>query len=479
MYAFFQKSILLLPMLKIYFLTLVYVLIAFASPAQDIKGAWGGVLKVQGAELRIVFNITQAVYLYSATMDSPDQNAFGLPTSSVSFEKNILKIEAKNLYISYEGTYNGEKFVGKFTQAGQEFPLTLSRQSGTTPAKKLLRPQEPKEPFAYYVENVTFENKQAGFTLSGTLTLPKKEGKFPVVVLISGSGGQDRNQEILGHKSFWVLADHLTKQGIGVLRYDDRGVGESKGVFATATSEDFARDVESALAYLKTRPDINPKKMGLIGHSEGGMIAPMVASRNKDVSFMVLLAGTGVRGAEVLLAQQDLIAKADGMPQAEIDKNHQFNQKLFETVLENTDSEVMKTKLTALLQASLPTVMPTLKPEQYEAFIKQQITAIDTPWMLFFLRYNPATALSKVKCPVLAVNGSKDLQVPPKQNLDAIQQALQKAGNKKATIKELPNLNHLFQECSTGSPKEYAKIEQTLSPTLLDEVTTWLLKQTK
>ena len=382
-------------MLKKYFFTLACALISATAFAQDIVGSWLGVLKIQGIELRIGFNITQKDNLYSATLDSPDQNAFGLPTSSVSFENNILKIEAKALQVTYTGIYSDGKIAGKFLQAGQEIPLDLTKGAQT---KKLAFPQEPKPPFDYYIENVTFQNKQDNITLAGTLTLPKKEGKFPVVVLITGSGGQDRNEEILGHKSFWVLADHLTKKGIGVLRYDDRGIGESKGVFGTATSEDFARDVAAALAYLKTRQDINPKKMGLIGHSEGGLIAPMVACKNKDASFIVLLAGTGVRGAELLLEQEELISKAGGTSQEELDKFRIFNKQAFDLVLQNNDTAILKEKLAAIWKANLPTLLPAIKPEQYEAFIQQQITALTSPWMLFFVRYDPQTSLTKVKC---------------------------------------------------------------------------------
>jgi hypothetical protein len=256
--------------------------------AQDITGQWNGVLQVQGMQLRVVFNVSKTDNGYSSTMDSPDQGAKGIPVTNTSFENAKVRFEVANARIEYLGELKENKIVGTFKQGGQ--------------AQK--RPQEPTKPYPYYSEDVTFQNTKAGIALSGTLTLPKKEGVFPVAILISGSGPQNRDEELLGHKPFLVISHYLTRNGIGVLRYDDRGVAQSTGDFKTATSADFATDVESAMAYLKTRKEIHKRKIGLIGHSEGGIIAPMVASKNKDVSFMVLLAGTGIRGDKLLLLQQ-------------------------------------------------------------------------------------------------------------------------------------------------------------------------------
>lgn len=465
-------------MLKNILTTVFFFLGIVALPAQDIMGAWYGVLKVQGMELRVVFNIAQKGDGYSATMDSPDQNAKGIPVSSVSFTAPSLKLEIKQAGVVYEGTLNAENvFKGTFKQAGQSLPLDLGRQEITKKEPK--RPQTPQAPFTYYSEDVTFENKVDKITLAGTLTLPKKEGKFPCVILISGSGGQNRDCDILGHKTFLVLADYLTNHGFGVLRYDDRGIGESKGNFSTATSEDFAKDVESAIAYLKTRPEIDKKKIGLIGHSEGGMIAPIVASKSKDVRFLVSLAGTGVRGDKILLAQQELIARAEGEKEDIIAKTKQYNQRTFDLIQTEQNTETLKTKLAEIIRESIPDMLPNLPKERHEMYIKQQINAVLSPWMLYFLRYDPAPTLAKVKCPVLALNGSKDLQVPPKENLEGFRQALAKAGNKSVTITELPFLNHLFQECKTGSISEYGEIEQTFSPAAMTEIGTWLWQQVK
>jgi hypothetical protein len=343
------------------------------------------------------------------------------------------------------------------------------------------RPQEPVKPYPYHTEDITFQNAKTNISLAGTLTLPKKDGVFPVVVLITGSGPQNRDEELLGHKSFLVISDYLTKNGIAVLRYDDRGVGESKGNFETATSADFATDVESAVAYLKTRKEINKKKIGLMGHSEGGLIAPMVAAKSSDVNFIVLLAGTGIQGDKLLLLQQELIARASGISEAKIAETASINSKLFELVNKSTDNQKLKTDLTNLIYENAKDIKANEIPNgmSKEDYISMQVNSILSPWMEYFIKYNPAPALEKVKCAVLAVNGEKDLQVPPKENLSAIENALKKGGNTHVTIREFPNLNHLFQECKSGSPNEYAVIEQTFSPIVLDEITKWIQNQTR
>jgi fermentation-respiration switch protein FrsA (DUF1100 family) len=343
------------------------------------------------------------------------------------------------------------------------------------------RPQEPKKPYSYYTEDIVFENKLANINLAGTLSLPTKLGVFPAVILISGSGAQNRDEELLGHKPFLVLADYLTKNGIAVLRFDDRGTAMSKGDFITATTSDFATDVEAALQYLLTRKEIDHKKIGLIGHSEGGMIAPMVANKSKNVSFIILLAGTGIPGDELLLLQQELIGRASGISDEDLQKSKIINTEAFELVKKATNSDQVKKDITELIKKSIKSDTEAKIPDgiSESEFISMQVNQITNPWMQFFIKYNPASTLEKVKCPVLALNGDKDLQVPSKVNLEAINKALAKGGNKKVTSKELPNLNHLFQECKTGSPQEYSEIEQTFSPLALTEILNWIQIQTK
>lgn len=441
--------------------------------AQDITGQWNGLLKVQQTQLRIVFNINKNGNNYSATMDSPDQGAKDIPVSSVSFENNELKITAEKMKLEYNGTLQDGAFNGNFKQGNFSIPMNLTREE--VKVEKPNRPQEPKPPYSYYTEEVIIKNSKNALALSGTLSMPSKDGKFPVVILISGSGPQNRDEELMGHKPFLVIADFLTKNGFAVLRYDDRGVANSTGNFKTATSADFAEDVESALVFLKNRKEIDKKKIGLIGHSEGGFIAPLVASRNKEVAFIVSLAGPGIPCDELLVLQGALISKASGMQQDEIEKNKKINSGAYEIVKKATSNEQLQKSLTVYFNQKLTDKNGSEK----ESFVQQEVEQLSSPWMEYFIKYNPVPALEKVHCPVLALNGSNDLHVPPKENLDAIKKALTKAGNKKVTIKTLPNLNHLFQECKTGLPSEYAEIEQTFSPTALNEILNWLKTQTK
>ncbi len=464
---------------KITITFLIGLLASLTLTAQTITGQWNGILKTQGTQLRLVFNINQSTRGYTSTMDSPDQGAKGIPVTSTTFENSKLKLVVAGIGIEYNGELSADIITGVFKQNGQEFPLNLSRK--TLEKEITRRPQEPIQPFPYYTENVTFQNPQANVVLGGTLSLPSKDGNFPVVVLISGSGPQNRDEEILGHKPFLVISDYLTRNGIAVLRYDDRGVGQSTGDFLTATSVDFATDVESAVAYLKTRKEINKQKIGLIGHSEGGIIAPMVASKSKDIQFIVLMAGTAVPGKELLLSQQAAIIKASGLSDAVIQQRTKENSAMFDLVLKTEDKQTLRAELRTSLRNILKndTTNNITEGAAADQLVETKVNQLTSPWMLQFIKYDPALALEKVKCPVLAVNGEKDLQVASKENLAAIKKALAKGGNKNLTTMEFPGLNHLFQECKTGLPSEYETIEQTFSPLALDVITKWVITQTK
>jgi len=447
---------------------------------QDITGNWNGLLKVQGMQLSLVFHINKTENGFSATMDSPDQKAFGIPVTTTNFENSKLTIAVANARIEYEGVLGFDgNITGTFKQSGQTFPMNLSK--GKVDKEIIKRPQEPQKPYSYYTEDVVFENKSAQINLAGTLSLPTKEGVFPAVILITGSGAQNRDEELLGHKPFLVIADYLTKNGIAVLRFDDRGTAMSKGNFKTATTLDFATDVEAALEFLKSRKEIDQNKIGLIGHSEGGIIAPIVASKSKKVSFIILLAGTGIPGNELLLLQQELIGRASGVSEDDLKKTKSTNSEIFEMVKKAKDSDQLKGDITEYITKSLKSDSKVKIPDGIteSEYIAMQMSQITSPWMQFFIKYNPALVLEKVKCPVLALNGDKDMQVPSKVNLYTINKALTKGGNKKITIKELQNLNHLFQECKTGAPQEYSEIEQTFSPLALDEILNWIQIQTK
>ncbi|MBB6326071.1 hypothetical protein FHS59_001699 [Algoriphagus iocasae] len=462
-------------MKRLFTLIITAILISVSANAQEIAGQWNGILKVQSTQLRLVFHIEKTETGYTSKMDSPDQGAFGIPVTATSFENGTLKISITNARIEYKGTLEDEgKIIGVFTQAGQPFPMNLTK--GEVEKEVANRPQEPKPPFPYLSEEVKFENPKAGITLAGTLTMPKDGSNFPAVILISGSGAQNRDEELMGHKPFLVLSDFLTRNGIAVLRYDDRGTGESTGKFSTGTSSDFADDAEAAFDYLRTRKEINSEKIGFAGHSEGGIIAPMVAARNADVGFIILMAGTGIPGDQLLLLQQKLLGEAAGMNENQLAANDNISRKAFEIIKTSANperdlSDFMIETFRSLPKNQIPNGMTEAD------FVNAQVNQMTSPWMKYFIQYNPAPTLQKVSCPVLAINGSKDLQVAPKENLEAIKNALDEGGNSDVKIVEIPGLNHLFQESKTGAPSEYQSIEQTFSPMAMEEILNWIKTQ--
>lgn len=461
--------------MKTKILIISLILTSFNLKAQDASGDWNGALKVGGMQLRLIFHVNKTANGYSATMDSPDQGQKNIPMSKTSFENKILIIEMAAARISYSGMLvTTDSISGTFSQGGQNFPMNLTRKA--IQKQEVKHVQEPQKPYPYYSEELSFENKKAGITLAGTLTLPKKAGKFPVVVMITGSGPQNRDEELLGHKPFLVIADYLTLNDIGVLRFDDRGCFASKGDFKTATSFDFATDVEAAVEYLKTRKETDTKHIGLIGHSEGGIIAPIVAAKYQDVNFIVLMAGTAVSGGNIMLKQQEDIGNAMGMSKDDIQKTKEINSEVFKIMSQSTDTAKLRSDLTAYIKSRIKDFPKKDIPKDMteDELAKVQANNLLSPWMLNFICYNPQNTLEKLKCAVLALNGEKDLQVSSKINLPAIENALKKAGNTHYTIKELPGLNHLFQECKTGAPAEYAEIEQTISPLALETMTNWI-----
>lgn len=457
-------------------LLLNFIIFTSTLFAQEISGDWYGDLKVNSFKLRLILHVTETDSGFVSTLDSPDQGMKDLLMTTTLFNNDTLKIESNELKAKFIGVLVDTLIIGTFTQSGRDIPITLSRKIQEETV--LIRPQEPTDKPIYKEIDVSFKNKKDNVTLAGTLTLPKGRGPFKTAILISGSGPQNRDEEILGHKPFLVIADYLTNNGIAVLRYDDRGVGKSTGDFSAATSLDFARDVECAIDFLKHTKRIDRKNIGLIGHSEGGLIAPIVASNpENDVAFAILLAGPGIRGLDIIYAQQALIAKADGKSEEEIDKNGRLSREIF-TYLENNQSNP---DFNRLFHAHIDSVITAENIEipkgmQQLDFVKSQVAAVSNPWMKFFLFYDPKESLEQVKCPVLALNGSKDLQVPAKENLSAIKEYVSSNGNKNVTIIELGGLNHLFQTAGTGSPTEYAEISETFSADALLIMTDWLLQ---
>ena len=456
-----------------------------ATPEPRTVGAeqiWEGKLSVgAGLQLRLVLHVQKTEDGgMLGKLDSPHQGAKGLKVDSVTLEATKLTFELKAINASYEGTLSadGNEAVGTFTQNGGKLPLALKKTNKVTEVR---RPQTPKPPYPYKVEELTYRNEPAGITLAGTLTVPEGPGSHPAVILISGSGAQDRDETILQHKPFHVLADTLTRRGIAVLRVDDRGVGGSTGSVSRSTSDDFAGDVLAGIAVLKSRPDINARKIGLIGHSEGAIIAPIVAARSRDVAFIVLLAGTGFPGSEIMLMQARLIGKAIGVTEKDLDKQKEMQKRLFKIMKTETDPNKAGPEMRQALKNFLSDLSPAKRKQagDIESLAATEIEKLESPWSRFFLTFDPRPTLAKVRCPVLALNGEKDLQVPPKEDLAEIKKALKRGGNTRVTARELPGLNHLFQTCKTGSVSEYAQIEETIAPSALAVIGDWIDEQVK
>ena len=328
-------------------------------------------------------------------------------------------------------------------------------------------------------ESIVFKNYKDNINLVGKLSLPNKKGKFPAVILISGNGEHNRNAEFGNHKPFLDISNYLTKNGVAVLRYDKRGVGESTGNYSSSNSFDFAEDVNSAIDYLLTRKEIQKNNIGLIGHSEGGLIAPIVVTMSSNVAFIISLAGPSINGNRILLSQQKAIASAKGINETEINKSQQLNRNAFEIVKKYKDKTVLKEKMIAYIKEISKNDSDKPDNMTFEEYVDAQVNRILNPWMVNFLRYNPEQYIKQIHCPVLALNGSKDLQVLAKENLPEWKRILEESGNNNITIKELSGLNHLFQTCETGLPDEYEKINESFSLIAMKEMTKWIKKQIK
>ena len=479
-----KKSLLLKPSIAIIFI----LLFVAVTPGQDksaasgrpLEGIWQGALDAGSIKLRLVLKISKAQDgSFAATFDSIDQGASGIPVSSIIYKDRSVSFELKSAGGSYEGTMSedGSEITGRWKQGGAVLPLTFRRDEKVPETR---RPQEPKKPYPYNEEDVVYDNPDAGIKLAGTLTTPRTEGPFPAALLITGSGPQNRDEALLGHRPFLILADYLTRRGIAVLRVDDRGVGKSTGNFNKATSEDFASDVLAGLEFLKSRKDIDSRRIGLVGHSEGGLIAPMVAAKSRDVAFIVLMAGPGITGEEILYLQGALIARANGANDETIAKRRASQEHLFTVMKEEKDLASAEKRLREEAAARMSQLTEEEKKARgtSEDTLDSNLQRVLTPWFRYFLTYDPRPALMKVKCPVFAINGEKDLQVPAKENLLAIAQALEDGGNSDYAVMKLPSLNHLFQTCQTGSPDEYAAIEETMSPITLETIADWIEART-
>lgn len=459
-------------MLKRLMMVLIMLLSATAAHAAapcSIDGDWDGALLAGAIKLRLTFHIATENGTPGGTVVSVDQGNALIPLSAVACDGPKVSISVDKIRGTYDATLapDGKSMAGTWSQLGNAMPLTLARRAPGQVGFVIRRPQEPHPPYTYRSEDVVFDGPN-GIKLAGTITIPNGKGPFPAAVLVQGSGAHDRDEAIMGHKPFLVLADNLTRHGIAVLRVDKRGVGKSTGAYATATSTDFAADTEASAAYLKSRPEINPAKIGLIGHSEGGMIAPLVAAEDHSIAFIVLMAGPGLPGDVLLEEQHRLIAAGMGATKEQVEKAAEIERRIIDIARSAKDTEEARAKLTALTDAE-----PAGAQRQAET---AQIETLASPWFRYFLNYDPVPVLRRVKCPVLAINGEKDLQVPPKEDLAAIKAAL--ADNRDVQVVELPGLNHLFQTAKTGLPTEYGEIEETMAPVALDTVTSWIVKHT-
>lgn len=444
--------------------------VSMAGFAQEMVGTWSGSLKMP--KLRLVFHIENNGDDYSTKMDSPDQGAFGIPMEDTRITESSVVIDAAALGMQYEGSLKGDSIVGSFNQSGMSFPLVLYKNAGEA---ENLRPQEPVAPFPYKSEEVAFRNEDAGIDLAGTLTLPPDGSEFPAVILISGSGPQNRDEELFGHKPFLLLADQLTRTGIAVLRFDDRGIGKSGGRFDTATTFDFAGDARAAMDYLLKRKEIDKNKIGLLGHSEGGMVATLIAADDPRVAFVVSMAGMALPAREVLLQQQKSLLTAMNLPEEQQKPLIETNEACFNTILATPDTVILKTALLPVFENAWETADPQMKANvSKETFLSDNLKSVVTPWFISFLSLDPKPYLSKVNCPYFALNGEKDIQVIADSNLSAFTEIFKESGNGKLKTKSYPGLNHLFQTCKTGLPNEYGQIKETISPQVLEDIVVWI-----
>lgn len=443
----------------------------------SLAGRWEGAIEVMGQKLQIGVSLADEAGTLAGTIDIPQQGAKGLRLINLRVAGPAVHFELQagpGSLAVFDGQRAGDRIAGTFEQAGVKGTFAIAPARGAAAA-----PAGQTAPLPYRQEEVQVTS--GSVRLSGTLTLPAGPGPHPAVVLITGSGPQNRDEEVLGMPVFRLLADHLTRAGIAVLRYDDRGVGGSTGNISESTSADFAVDALAQVAALKARKDIDPTRIGLLGHSEGGIVAPMAANRSGDVAFVVLVSAPGLTGEQVMLAQNELIGRASGAPEAQIRKNGELQRKVFAAARANAGLDEVAAEVRALAREALEGM-----PEAQRRAIgdldaaaaraaDQQVAGLKTPWFRYFLSYDPAPALEGLKCPALAIFAERDTQVPAAPNRAAMEAAFSKGGRRNHTIVVMPRANHLYQEAVTGSPGEYATLKKEFVPGFADTVTKWIL----
>ncbi len=444
---------------------------------RDPVGHWQGSL--QGI-VRLVLHVERKDDgSLAGALDSPDQGAMGLRLDSLAFAGDSLRCSLRAVGGGYVARMNasGDTLHGTWSQLGQSMPLVLAR---TVAPPEPPRSQRVVPPYPYDTLGVAIANPEAsGVTLAGTLTVPRGKGPFPAAMLITGSGGQDRDETVFAHRPFRVLADHLTRNGIAVLRLDDRGVGRSTGKQVGATSEDFASDIVAGVDWLAKRPEIAPKRIGLIGHSEGGLIAPLVTTQRKDIAFVVLLAGPGLRGDSLMVLQNIAIRRPYVTGEGALAREIAELRGVYAAVRAGDSVQVVATTR-KLVDAQLESMggASGASASTRESLVNGGVRQVWSPWFRYFLAHDPAPDLQRIRCPMLAMNGDRDVQILAKENLAGIEKALRAGGNKDITILSLPGLNHLFQTCRTCAIGEYAQLEETFASSALELISSWIRKRT-
>lgn len=455
----------------VFILVVLFGSMSANAQQRSIVGDWYGVF----LNARAVITVTDNGGTLFGVFKSPDQTKQEFPMNVLKHNGDTLEFEVRTLALRYKGVWvdSAATFKGFFTQAGRDFQLDFSQQKIEKVEEK--RPQEPMPPFDYDSEEVTFTNSKDSVTLAGTFTKPRGAGKFPAVLLITGSGAQNRNEELFGHKPFWVIADYFTRHGIAVLRYDDRGFGKSTGNYAKADIDAFARDAAAGITWLQQRADVDNAKVGALGHSEGGIVVQMLAANDKSLAFIVSMAGPAISGVENGRLQNTALNRAAGLPDSTLNKITIENTRLLQLMASEKQLDTLRRKMVPLIHR-LYDVIPVAARQGMEkpAYTFTSVAAFTAPGMLSLVRYNPALYLPKIKCAVLAINGDRDVQVSAKENIEG----WKKAGSKDLTATALPGLNHLFQQCKNCSVSEYGQLEQTISPEVLEIMTKWIQQRT-
>lgn len=465
------------------FYSLILIFIPFFGFNQTTN--WKGTLTAVGNKLDIILNLTSDGTNWTSSWDIPAQKVSNLVSSLTQKTDSTIYIEIKQIHATYSAKYNTQlkQYEGNWNQSNMTFPLNLTQIFNYTKGE-IVRKQTPKPPFPYQSEEVIFEGKNTGINYGATFTYPSKGTQFPAIILINGSGQLDRNESLFGHQPFAVLADYFTKQGYAVLRIDDRGIGKTTGEYDSCNTFDFAKDVLEEIQYLKTRKEINPSKIGLVGHSEGGLIAPIVAAQSTDIAFLILMAGPGQPIIDLMVEQNRAIMERNNKFPSAINAYIPVYRQLVTTSLQYTNPSIAYQKGDSIVnhwrkntsETDVLDIAGIYNDSTAHEFVVQFMNMVQTKWFSTFLQLDATNFLSQVKCPVLAINGTKDVQVLATSNLKGIETTLKKNGNQQVQIVELKNLNHLFQSCKTGSPTEYAAIEETINSYALKTMGNWLKK---